>query len=248
MEYSIRNSDFVLLICTEKYAIKSNDGTEGVGYERSIVTGELFSTTFNRIKYIPVLKGKDAKTSLPSFLKSKLFVDFRDDSKFDNSIEELLRAIYNAPRFEKPELGEKPDFYSNVGSKYQSLATSQKKDDFIVFTFNEVQYKFVLPKWWNDFEIDISHLGFSDEREIDDFCRKNYGADTGTEATWKSALKAHALYNHKYNSFPVYIGHCASSGKENELAVKIYSDLFQLVHFWNDKSEWYHTYLAYEAA
>lgn len=248
MEYSIRSSNFVLLICTENYATKSNDGSGGVGYEKSIVTGEIFTTTFEQIKYIPVLKGNDAKTSLPSFLKAKLYIDFREESNFGENIEELLRTIYNAPKFEKPTLGEKPNFTKPLLSRYQSLSSPTLKEEFINFTFNEVLYKFTLPDWWNDIQVDISHLGFSDKREIDSFCKRNFGEDVGTKSTWKSALKAHALYNHKYNQFPVYIGHCASAGKEFELAAKIYSDLFQLVHFWNDQIEWYHTYLAYETA
>src|SRR5712692_1160770 len=42
MESSIRESDCVLLICTPSFPRKANEGHGGVGYEKTIVTGELF--------------------------------------------------------------------------------------------------------------------------------------------------------------------------------------------------------------
>ena len=41
MERGVRDVDRVLMICTEKYTSKANDGEGGVGYEAMIVTGEL---------------------------------------------------------------------------------------------------------------------------------------------------------------------------------------------------------------
>ena len=42
VETSIRESDFVLLICTPPFALKANTSQGGVGYEKGIVTGEIF--------------------------------------------------------------------------------------------------------------------------------------------------------------------------------------------------------------
>jgi hypothetical protein len=41
MERGVRDSGRVLMICTEKYVAKANDGVGGVGYEAMIVTSEL---------------------------------------------------------------------------------------------------------------------------------------------------------------------------------------------------------------
>jgi hypothetical protein len=38
METCIRESDFILLICTPNFANKANNGKGGVGYEKSIIT------------------------------------------------------------------------------------------------------------------------------------------------------------------------------------------------------------------
>jgi hypothetical protein len=42
METSVREADFALLVCTPAFAQKANAGRGGVGYEKSIVTGEIF--------------------------------------------------------------------------------------------------------------------------------------------------------------------------------------------------------------
>ena len=38
MEHGIRASDRVLVICTDSYVTKANDGEDGIGYEPMIVT------------------------------------------------------------------------------------------------------------------------------------------------------------------------------------------------------------------
>ena len=55
MEKSVRDSDFVILICTSKYKRKSDDRIGGVGYEGHIITSEIFSNSNHR-KFIPILR------------------------------------------------------------------------------------------------------------------------------------------------------------------------------------------------
>lgn len=42
METSIRESSFVLLVCSPEFAVKANTSSGGVGYEKGIVSGEIF--------------------------------------------------------------------------------------------------------------------------------------------------------------------------------------------------------------
>lgn len=118
----------------------------------------------------------------------------------------------------------------------------------ISFSINHVEYKLESPEWWDEIEVDISNLDFSDQSVITNYCKEAFGADTGTKSTWKLAFKAHALYCSKYSVFPVYLAHCAKTGEEFVLASKIYADLFHLVYFFGKNVEWHHTYLAYSAA
>lgn len=102
METRIRESDFILLICTPVFAEKANNGDGGVGYEKGIITGEIYQNIHSPTKFIPVLKdGNDVK-SLPSYLKGKLYADFRDDSKFEEVFQDILRHIFNDPKYVKP--------------------------------------------------------------------------------------------------------------------------------------------------
>jgi formylglycine-generating enzyme required for sulfatase activity len=110
MEKSVRESNFVLLVCTPNFAQKADAGIGGVGYEKAIVTGEIFAGEARETKFVPLLREGDAKESLPSYLKSRLFVDFRDDAVFENRLEELLRHFYGEPLYRKPPIGPRPKF------------------------------------------------------------------------------------------------------------------------------------------
>jgi formylglycine-generating enzyme required for sulfatase activity len=110
MEKSVRETNFVLLVCTPNFAQKADAGVGGVGYEKAIVTGEIFAGEARETKFVPLLREGDAKESLPSYLKSRLFVDFRDYAVFENRLEELLRHFYGEPLYRKPPIGSRPKF------------------------------------------------------------------------------------------------------------------------------------------
>jgi len=110
MEASVRESKFVLLVCTPNFAQKADAGVGGVGYEKVIVTGEIFAGEAEETKFVPLLREGDAKESLPSYLKSRLFTDFRDDSLFETKLEELLRHFHDEPLYTPPPIGPKPDW------------------------------------------------------------------------------------------------------------------------------------------
>ena len=51
MERAVRESDYVLIICTHKYKERSNNRQGGVGYEGDIMTAEIMNTK-NQRKFI----------------------------------------------------------------------------------------------------------------------------------------------------------------------------------------------------
>jgi formylglycine-generating enzyme required for sulfatase activity len=97
-------------VCTPNFAQKADAGVGGVGYEKAIVTGEIFAGEARETKFVPLLRGGDAKESLPSYLKSRLFVDFREDAFFESKLEELLRHFYGEPLYPPPPIGPRPRF------------------------------------------------------------------------------------------------------------------------------------------
>lgn len=81
METSIRESDFVLLVCTPSFALKSDNGEGGVGYEKMIITGEIFQGISAPEKFIPILREGNKENAIPSYLKSKTYIDFGSVAK-----------------------------------------------------------------------------------------------------------------------------------------------------------------------
>lgn len=103
METQLSEAQFVIMVCTEQYVEKANKGQGGVGYEKMIMTSSLLST-IDSSKVIPIIrqKGTDLR---PTFLNSKLYIDFSKDNELEYSLDDLLRALLNAPLYEKPEIG-----------------------------------------------------------------------------------------------------------------------------------------------
>lgn len=120
MESSITKSDKVLVVLTPSYKAKSLERKGGVGYEQQIISGEIMSG-MNRKKFIPLIrKGKyeeGTDCALPPHFKGISTLDFRTSENEQNSLDELLRAIYEEPKIVKPTLGNKPDFDKQVSDK-----------------------------------------------------------------------------------------------------------------------------------
>jgi hypothetical protein len=117
MEKHLASADRVLMICTDQYVEKANAGSGGVGYEKMIVTADLLSRIDSN-KVIPIIRQKGTR-AVPTFLRSKLFLDFSRDDQFEFSFDELARTLHNAPLFIKPNIGNNP-FTPVTGSPERS--------------------------------------------------------------------------------------------------------------------------------
>ncbi len=104
MEKSVRENDFVLIICTPKYKSKSESRIGGVGYEGDIMTAEVLQTSNHR-KFIPILKSGSKEISIPSWLQGKYYVDLSNQTHYENNYSDLTTTLFNA-REKAPELGE----------------------------------------------------------------------------------------------------------------------------------------------
>lgn len=119
MESSVNDPevDYVLIISDGTYKRKANlrDGS-GVSTEALILSPKVYGES-KKTKFIPIAAELDENNValMPTFVSSKLYIDFSLSSKsFDDSMEELLRRIYNEPQKRKPALGQKPDFNKKV--------------------------------------------------------------------------------------------------------------------------------------
>ena len=132
-DISIRESDFVLLICTLLFAKKANAGSGGVGYEKTIVTREIFEEIASPRKFVPTLRAGSHAESLPSFLKSIFALDFRNDQEFQLQMETLLRDILQASKYFRPPPGSKPLFPEKPDSSALIVPCTPKKSSLDIF-------------------------------------------------------------------------------------------------------------------
>lgn len=132
METKVRRSSHVLVICTPQYADRADGRKGGVGFETSIVTGEIFSDTTNKKKFVPILRQGEPKKALPSYLRGKLYVDFRGRA-FRDPLEDLLRHLFDERERKRPSIGKRPEFPNLVlprkppGKAKRAAKPKQKK-------------------------------------------------------------------------------------------------------------------------
>ena len=107
MERGLANSDFVLMICTDKYARKANERAGGVGYETTLVSALLSNRapveSDGRSRVIPILR----QSAVPHFLTGRLYVDLSSDEDL-SGYETLLRTLHRTPRHVRPRIGRNP--------------------------------------------------------------------------------------------------------------------------------------------
>ena len=106
MEKSVRENDYVLIICTPKYKEKSENRVGGVGYEEDIMTAEVLQNSNHR-KFIPILKSGTKESAIPSWLQGKYFIDLSNELSFKQNFEDLTTTLFNV-RENAPKLGSVP--------------------------------------------------------------------------------------------------------------------------------------------
>lgn len=92
MEKAVRENEFVVVICTPKYKVRSDNREGGVGYEGDIMTAEVL-TTKNRRKFVPVLRSGEWKYSAPTWLVGSLYVDLSEPSKLEENYPQLRDTL-----------------------------------------------------------------------------------------------------------------------------------------------------------
>ena len=101
MEAGIRDSDRILVICTDSYVRKANAGEGSVGYESMIVTKKLVEDLGTN-KFIPIVRQALGEDKTPAFLGKRVYIDFTDEEQFDEKFDELLHERLQVPVVQKP--------------------------------------------------------------------------------------------------------------------------------------------------
>lgn len=106
MESAVRDSDFVLAICTPRYKTRSDNRAGGVGYEGDIMTAEVM-TSRNQRKFIPILRAGNWPEAAASWLAGKYHVGLSANPYSESQFEDLLTTLHGT-RAKAPPLGTPP--------------------------------------------------------------------------------------------------------------------------------------------
>ncbi len=103
MESGVRDSDRILVICTDSYVRKANDGEGGVAYEPTIVTRRIVEDKGIN-KFIPIVRQTKWEDKIPIFLKNQVYIDFTDNKQYEDKFEELLHERLLVPPLQRPDV------------------------------------------------------------------------------------------------------------------------------------------------
>lgn len=112
----------VLIVCDKAYAQKANDRTDGVGDETVIISSEIYGNA-KQEKFIPIIAERDeeGKEYVPTYIKTRIYIDLSDSEKYEAEYEKLLRNIYEKPQFVKPKLGKRPEWLDEEKTNFFPL-------------------------------------------------------------------------------------------------------------------------------
>lgn len=106
----------VIMVCDRKYAEKTDGRAGGVGTEAQIISPHIYASV-TQDKFVAVVVEKDAegKAYVPTYYRSRIYIDLSDEGLYAANFEQLLRWIYDKPLHVKPAVGKPPAFVAGAG-------------------------------------------------------------------------------------------------------------------------------------
>lgn len=116
----------VLVVCDKAYSEKADARKAGVGTESQIISKEVYDKV-DQSKFIPLACEFDAAGNpyLPTFLKSRIWIDFSSPETANENWEQLIRLLFGKPVHEKPQLGKPPAYVTDDSALPSSPAIAK---------------------------------------------------------------------------------------------------------------------------
>lgn len=116
----------VLVICDKTYAEKADARKAGVGTESQIISKEVYDKV-DQAKFIPIITelSDEGEPYLPTFLKSRIWLDFSSPEATNQHWERLVRLLYGKPLHQKPVPGKPPAYLGDGSASPASPAISK---------------------------------------------------------------------------------------------------------------------------
>lgn len=138
----------VLVISDMLYAEKADQRKAGVGTETQIISKEVYDK-LDQSQFIPIITQLSDKGDpyLPTFLQSRIWLDFSSPEKVNENWERLIKLLFGVPIYEKPPIGKPPLFITQP----LSFASSPAIFKFNMFRQALLEGKRGLPIFRQDF-------------------------------------------------------------------------------------------------
>lgn len=116
----------VLLFSDKMYSEKADARKAGVGTESQIISREMYEKV-EQSKFVPIVCEFDDEGNpfLPTFLKSRIWIDFSSDEATNHNWERLIRLLFGKPLHEKPLIGKPPLYITDDDATPSSPALSK---------------------------------------------------------------------------------------------------------------------------
>ena len=110
---------------------------------------------------IPVIRNNPGSALVPTFLRSCLYVDFRDDRRYEEKYEELLRSLLDEPVLPVPPIGNNPFETIKRFSNRRFMPSSEKyvspsPKGRVTFDYSNNNGRYCIGSGEQLFEIDLS--------------------------------------------------------------------------------------------
>ena len=167
----------VIIVSDRVYTQKADSRKGGVGTETQIISKEIYDKV-EQDKFVVVIAEKDenGKPYLPTYYKSRIYIDLSEPDSYTENFERLLRWIYDKPLYKKPELGNPPSFLSE--GEQISLGTTVSFKRAIDAIKNGKSYSYgALDEYLETFTKNLEKFRIKDyEGEFDEAVIKNIEA------------------------------------------------------------------------
>ena len=101
----------VLILADKIYVEKANGRNGGVGTETQIISPSIYDATDpGKFALVVCERDQDNKPYLPTYYRSKMYIDFSDPARYADEFDRLLRWIFNKPADVRPAYGATPSF------------------------------------------------------------------------------------------------------------------------------------------
>ena len=112
-----------------------------------IVTSDLMESIDSN-KILPIIRQKGT-SEVPTFLKTKLYIDMSSDELEEFGLDELIRTVHKSPLYKKPDVGQNPFESGNMPELKQPKPALDSLLEFmrsLVKEFNQTSTRYVLYK------------------------------------------------------------------------------------------------------